>query len=69
MLQEQGYSSEAEVLKKQFMAATNRILGIEHPNTIVAMGNLATIYESLAKYIEAEKLGKQAWWEVKMQMM
>jgi tetratricopeptide (TPR) repeat protein len=34
----------------------NRLLGEEHPDTIIAMGNLANTYESLGKYADAEKL-------------
>ena len=30
--------------------------GVEHPNTISAMANLAATYQSLGKYTEAEKL-------------
>jgi hypothetical protein len=33
-----------------------RILGVEHPDTITAMANLAATYQNLGKYTEAEKL-------------
>jgi hypothetical protein len=33
-----------------------RILGVEHPHTINAMGNLAETYQNLGKYTEAEQL-------------
>ena len=33
-----------------------RILGMEHPDTITAMGNIAVTYQCLGKYTEAEKL-------------
>jgi tetratricopeptide (TPR) repeat protein len=33
-----------------------RLLGEEHPDTIHAMGNLASTYESLGKYADAQKL-------------
>jgi len=36
--------------------ARNRILGVEHPDTITAMANLAATYQKFGKYTEAEKL-------------
>jgi len=54
LLSEQGYSSEAEKQKIQVLQARNKILGEEHPDTIQAMGNLASTYSNLGKYTEAE---------------
>jgi hypothetical protein len=48
--------TEAEKLEMQVLDARNRILGVEHPDTITAMANLAATYLSLEKYTEAEKL-------------
>ena len=56
LLSEQGYSSEAEKLKIQVWDARNKLLGEEHPDTILAMGNLAFTYCHLGKYKEAEEL-------------
>ena len=38
------------------MDARKRIFGVEHPDTILAMGNLAVTFQALGKYTEAEKL-------------
>ena len=51
-----GKYPEAEKLEIQVLDVTNRILGVKHPDTIRAMGNLASTYQSLEKYTEAEKL-------------
>ncbi|KIJ97535.1 hypothetical protein K443DRAFT_9810 [Laccaria amethystina LaAM-08-1] len=40
----------------EVLDARNRILGVEHPDTITAMENLATMYGNLEKHAEAEKL-------------
>ena len=56
LLREQGYPKEAETLQIQVLDRRNGILGVEHPDTINAMENLATTYGSLGKYREAEKL-------------
>jgi tetratricopeptide (TPR) repeat protein len=51
-----GKYTEAEKLEIQVLDARNRILGVEHPDTITAMANLASTYLDLEKYTEAEKL-------------
>jgi hypothetical protein len=43
----------------QVLDATNRILGVKHPDTIRAMENLAATYQHLGKYMEAEMLEMQ----------
>ena len=48
--------TEAEKLQTQVLDARNKILGVEHPDTINAMANLAATYQHLGKYTEAEKL-------------
>ena len=47
----QGKDTEAEKLVIQVLDARNRILGVEHPETI-----RAEIYNKQGKYTEAEKL-------------
>jgi tetratricopeptide (TPR) repeat protein len=56
LLEEQGYFKEAETLNSKVLDTRNRILGVEHPGTIRAMGNLAATDRSLGKYTEAERL-------------
>ena len=53
---EQGYLKEAEILGVQVLDTRKKILGVEHPDIIRAMGNLVTTYQHLGKYREAEKL-------------
>ena len=43
----------------QVLDAKNRILGVEHPDTINAMENLAATYQYMGQYTEAEKLEMQ----------
>ena len=56
LLREQGYSKEAETLEIEVLDKRDKILGVEHPDTIFAMANLASTYHSLGKYMEAEQL-------------
>jgi len=59
LLREQGYFMEAENLENEVLDTRNRILGVEHPETIRAMANLGATYHSLGKYTKSEKLGIQ----------
>ena len=53
---ELGKYTEAEKLEIKVLDARNRILGVEHPDMLRALGNLAITYKCLGKYREAEKL-------------
>ena len=57
--QKLGKYTEAQKLQMQVLDARNRILGVEHPETLRAMGNIAATYVKLGKYTEAEKLQMQ----------
>jgi len=59
LLQEQGYFKEAKFLRNKVLDTRNRTLGVEHPDTIRAMANLAVTYQSLGKYKAAEMLEMQ----------
>ena len=56
LLQKQGYTKEAEILQTKVLDTRYEILGAEHPETIRAMANIASIDRALGKYTEAEKL-------------
>jgi folate-binding Fe-S cluster repair protein YgfZ len=56
LLREQGYAKEAETLEIKVLNKRNKILGVEHPDTINAMASLASTNVDLGKYKEAEKL-------------
>jgi len=56
LLQEQGYFKEAETLRHRVLDMRNRILGVEHTDTIRAMANLAATYQDLGKYTKEEEL-------------
>ena len=47
LLTEQGYSKEAETLEIEVLDKRNKMIGVEHPGTIHAMGHLACSYSRL----------------------
>ena len=59
LLEEQGYSTEAEDLQVQVLNVRKRVLGVDNLDTIRAMAHLAPTYASLGKYMKAKKLEKQ----------
>ena len=47
-------------LEIQILEARNRILGVEHPHTIIAIIKFAATYKCLGKHTDGEKLHIQA---------
>ncbi len=56
MFRNLGKYAEAEPLLLQSLTSMQASLGVDHPDTLAAMNNLASIYESEGKYGEAETL-------------
>ncbi|EUC58303.1 kinesin light chain, partial [Rhizoctonia solani AG-3 Rhs1AP] len=51
---------EAEQLQFQALNARKRVLGEEHPDTLVSMNDLASSYSYLGRWDEAEELFNKA---------
>jgi hypothetical protein len=58
-LYENGLWQDAERLFVQVMETRSRVLGAEHPDTLLSMGNLASTYRKQGQWTEAEKLQVQ----------
>ena len=56
----QGRYSEAEPLYKEALQLCEKLLGKEHPGTLISINNLARLYHSQGRYGEAEPLLKEA---------
>ncbi len=56
----QGKFAKAVPLAKQVLAARERVLGKEHPDTLASVNNLAVLYQAQGRYGEAEPLLKRA---------
>lgn len=52
--------AQAEALYNQLLTIERRVLGAEHPNTLICMNNLADAYGFQGKYAQSEALFKQA---------
>ena len=53
-------TAEAEPLFKRALEAKERVLGKDHPATLISVSNLATLYDDQGRYSEAEPLYKRA---------
>ena len=56
----QGKLNKAQQLNVQILDTKKKLLGAEHPDTLLTMGNLANTYYCQGKLNEAEQLGLQA---------
>ena len=52
----QGKYAQAEALYSETLETQSRVLGSEHPNTLMSMNNLADVYAAEGKYAQAEVL-------------
>lgn len=59
ILKNEGLWGEAEELEMQVMETRKRMLGMEHPDTLTSMANLASIYRNQGRWKEAEELELQ----------
>jgi tetratricopeptide (TPR) repeat protein len=55
----QGQYTEAKKLFLELVNAQKRLLGEEHPDTLISMGNLASTYRDQGRWKEAEELEVQ----------
>lgn len=58
-LNSDGRWKEAEALVVQVMKFRKKVLGAEHPDTLISMNNLADLYQSQGKYEAAKPLHKE----------
>lgn len=56
LLDSQGKYSEAEPIFRQALALSEKVLGTDHPNTLISMNNVALLLTSQGKYNEAKSL-------------
>ncbi|KAI9776224.1 MAG: hypothetical protein M1816_005406, partial [Peltula sp. TS41687] len=54
-----GRYNEAEESFSQTLETDKRVLGVEHPDTLISMGNLALTYSKQGRWKEAEELEMQ----------
>ena len=59
VLDDEGHYAEAEKLDRETLDIQRRVLGPEHPDTLMSMNNLATVLEHEGHYAEAEKLDRE----------
>ena len=54
-----GQYTAAETTKREGLALREKVLGLEHPDTLVCMNNLGVVLDNQGKYEEAEALNRQ----------
>ena len=56
MLDRQGKSEEAEAIHRRALEAREKVLGREHPYTLISVNNLGLVLGRQGKYEEAEAI-------------
>ena len=59
LLQAQGKLEEAETLSRRALEGRERVLGVNHPDTLILVGNLGSLLEAQGKLEEAEMLKRR----------
>ena len=59
VMKENGEWNNAEQLEVQIMDMRKKLLGAEHPHTLISMANIVVTYKNQGKWIEAEQLEVQ----------
>ena len=57
---EQGSYNEAEQMNRRVLAGYEQVLGVERPNTLTSVSNLALVLRRQGKYDEAEQMNRRA---------
>ena len=58
-LDSNGQYVESEQMHRQTLALREKVLGIEHPDTLTSMSQLASALSNQGKYVEAEQMHRQ----------
>ena len=61
MLEEQGRIEEAEILFHRALTGRERVSGIDHPSTLIIVGNLGSIYQDQGQLEKAELFFQRAY--------
>jgi tetratricopeptide (TPR) repeat protein len=59
VLSEQGQYSEAEALHRQTLELYKRILGEQHPSTLISINNLASVLKAQGKHEKANRVANK----------
>ena len=58
--QEQGSYDKAKAMYRQALEVREKVLGVEHPETLTSVGDLALVLQYQGKYKEAEAINRRA---------
>ena len=59
VLQSQGKYEAAEQISRRALEGTEKVLGVEHPRTLISVNNLASVLQEQEKYETAEGLHRR----------
>jgi hypothetical protein len=59
-LADQGKYEAAEEMHRRALTGCEKVLGVEHPETLTSISNLALVLQDQGKYRAAEEMGRRA---------
>jgi Tfp pilus assembly protein PilF len=59
-LSRQGKYEEAEAMHRRALKGREKVLGLEHPDTLASVNNLGVVLERQDKYEEAKTMHRRA---------
>jgi Tetratricopeptide repeat len=59
VLSSQGKYIEAEQMHQQTLELRQKVLGLEHPDTLTSMSHLGAVLSMQGKYVEVEQMHRQ----------
>jgi hypothetical protein len=60
VLKNQDRYGDAEAMSRQALQGLEKVLGLEHPRTLISVSNLAEVLNAQGKYEAAEELNRRA---------
>ena len=60
VLRFRGQYEAAEEMNRRALAGSEKVLGVEHPDTLTCVGNLALVFQDQGKYKAAEEMSRRA---------
>jgi hypothetical protein len=61
VLQDQGKYEVTEEMNRRALAGREKVLGVEHPDTLTSVSNLALVLRYQGKYETAEEMNRRGW--------
>jgi hypothetical protein len=60
VLRDQGRYEQAEEMNRRALAGREKVLGVDHPDTLTSVSNLALVLRDQGRYEQAEEMNRRS---------